>query len=110
MHGDVSSTDEISRAIGPMMVRSWTTETDTYQTTGPVFDDAGNLYVSPLAPYENVVLMSLDPLDGSRRWSIAGTTGAPAGGAAPMVIEDPDDPGSQLVYLVLYDRALAVTT
>lgn len=107
LHGDASSSDEVASALGPMLRSEWTVETATYNPTGPVFDRAGNLYFSPLMPYEDVVLVSLAPADGARRWAIAGN-GAPPGGSAPMVLADPANPGADIIYLALYDRALAV--
>ena len=109
LHADSICSDEISQAVAPMLREDWTVENATYNPTGPVFDGAGNLYFSPFIPYENVVLISLDPIDGSRRWSIAGT-GAPPGGSAPMILVNPSNPGGEIVYLTLYDRALAVHT
>lgn len=109
IHGDAGGTDEISRAIAPVLTQDWTAETATYNVTGPVLDDDGNLYFSPLAPYENVVLVSLDPSDGSRRWAIPGTGGLP-GGSTPLVLDDPANPGEQIVYLAVYDRIVAVNT
>jgi outer membrane protein assembly factor BamB len=109
LHGDAASSDEVAVALAPVLRTDWTAEAATYNPTGPVFDRAGNLYVSPFVPYENVVLFSLDPRDGSRRWAIAGT-GAPPGASAPVVLVDPNAPGSDIVYLALYDRALAVRT
>lgn len=109
LHGDTSCSDEVSVALAPVFGPQWTTEAATFNPTGPVFDSAGHLYFSPLVPYENVVLISLDPHDGSRRWAIAGT-GAPPGGSAPMVLADPSTPGAEIVYLALYDRAIAVRT
>lgn len=108
LHGNGRSSDEVTRAIAPQTEIAWEAEGATYNPTGPVFDDAGNLYFSPMLPAEDVVLISLDPADGSRRWAIAGSGDAPPGGSAPMVLEDPDHPGEQLIYLALYDRALAV--
>ncbi len=109
LHGDAACSDEVSIALPAVLRADWTAETATYNPTGPVFDRDGNLYVSPFIPYENVVLLSLDPTDGSRRWAIAGT-GAPPGGSAPMVLVDPAHPDRDIIYLALYDRALAVGT
>jgi outer membrane protein assembly factor BamB len=108
IHGDASSSDEVLSVLGPDLMEGWTAEAATYNPTGPVFDDEGNVYFSPLSPYENVVLVSLDGTTGARRWAITGTTNGVPGGSAPMVLDDPDNPGEQIVYLVLYDRALAV--
>lgn len=109
LHGDSASSDEVSIALPAVMGTEWTAEAATYNVTGPVFDSAGNLYFSPLIPYENVVLISLDPASGARRWAIPGT-GAPPGGSTPLILADPDTPGAEIVYLALYDRALAVRT
>jgi outer membrane protein assembly factor BamB len=108
-HADATGSDEIFSALAPVFAADWIAEPDTFNVTGPVFDSDGNLYFAPLLPYENVVLISSDPHDGSRRWAIAGT-GAPAGAGTPMVLDDPLDPGAQIVFLGLYDRALAVRT
>ncbi len=109
LHGDTASSDEVTIALPAVLRTEWTAEAATYNVTGPVFDGDGNLYFSPLFPYENVVLVSLEPANGSRRWAIAGT-GAPPGGSTPLVLADPDHPGGEIVYLALYDRALAVRT
>jgi outer membrane protein assembly factor BamB len=109
LHGDAASSDEVSIALAPVLRTDWTAETATYNVTGPVFDAAGNLYFAPFIPYETVVLISIEPTTGARRWSIAGG-GAPSGGATPMILADPDTPGAEIVYLALYDRALAVRT
>ena len=109
LHGDAASSDEVSIALPAVLRTDWSAETATYNVTGPIFDSAGNLYFSPLIPYENVVLVSLDPTTGARRWAVAGS-GAPPGGSTPMILADPDHPGAEIVYLALYDRALAVRT
>ena len=109
LHSDVVNSDEVSIALAPSFDAGWTAETGTFHVTVPTFDRAGNLYVAPFLPYENVAMFSLDPNDGSRRWSIPGT-GAPSGAVAPMVLEDPANPGQEIVYLTLYDRAVAVRT
>jgi hypothetical protein len=109
LHGDGINSDEVSHALAPLFHEAWTAEAATYNVTGPVFDSAGNLYFAPLLPYENVVLVSLEPATGARRWVVSGT-GAPPGASAPLVLRDPDVPGAEIVYLALYDRVLAVRT
>ena len=110
LHSDSVNTDEVSTALTPVFRADWVAEPEQYHTTGPVFDSAGNLYAAPLIPFEPIVLVSLDPETGARRWSVPNTTGAPSGGAAPMILRDPDNPGEEIVYLPLYDRAVAVRT
>jgi len=109
LHGDGICSDEVSIALAPVFSESWTAEPTTFNPTGPVFDSQGHLYFAPLLPHENVVLISLDAATGARRWAVPGT-GAAAGGGAPMVLRDPDNPGAELIYVALYDRVLAVRT
>jgi outer membrane protein assembly factor BamB len=107
LHSDAAASDEVDIALAPYFEADWTAEPQAIFVAVPVFDRDGNLYATPFLPYENVALVSLDPTDGSRRWVIAGT-GAPTGAVAPMVLDDPDNPGEDIIYLTLADRAVAV--
>jgi len=109
LHSDIVNSNEVSIAMAPVFAPDWTAETSTFNVAVPTFDNAGNLYFAPFLPYENVTMISLDPTTGARRWAITGT-GAPTGAVSPMVLNDPDHPGQQIVYQALYDRALAVRT
>lgn len=109
LHSDVVNSDEVSIAAAPTFVADWRAEPSTFNVTVPTFDHAGNLYFAPFLPFENVTMISLDPATGARRWAIPGT-GAPVGACAPMVLNDPDHPGEEIVYQALYDRALAIRT
>ena len=93
LHSDEVNTDEVSVAYAPDFQADWVAEPTTWNPTGPVFDDAGNLYFVPLFPYESVALISLDPTTGGRRWSIPDTTGSSVGSGSPLVLDDPDNPG-----------------
>jgi outer membrane protein assembly factor BamB len=105
LHADAVGSDEVSIALAPVFQPEWVAEPETFVVTGPVFDKEGNVYFAPLYPAEQVLLISLNPDDGSRRWSIPGTGG---GGGAPMVLTDPGNPGQEIVYLGTKERALAV--
>lgn len=107
LHSDAVGSDEVSIALAPVFEAEWTVEPNTFNVTGPVFDAAGNLYFSRSLPLDEAILISLDPSDGSRRWAIEG---AGMVGGTPMVLADPEEPGREIVYLGLYDRALAVGT
>lgn len=111
-HSDEASTDEISIAFAPVFREGWTVDPEIFHATGPVFDSDGNLYLSPGLPYESVALISLDPKDGERRFTIPNTTGAASGGGTPMVLSGPgmgegEEP-REMIVLGLYDRAFAV--
>ncbi|MGB5812849.1 MAG: hypothetical protein WBG86_20120, partial [Polyangiales bacterium] len=108
IHGGPRSSDEIQRAVAPLFETDWRTETATFNPTGPVFDSDGNVYFVPLLPYEPVVLISLDPSDGSRRWAIPATTEGLAGFSTPVVLRDPTNDDAEAIFVVLADRALAV--
>lgn len=109
LHSDGVNSDEVSIAVAPVFEADWLAEPDVFTVAVPTFDDAGNLYFAPFLPYENVTMISLDPATGTRRWAIPGT-GAPVGAVAPMVLHDPANPGQQIVYQTLKNRALAVRT
>jgi hypothetical protein len=110
LHSDEVNTDEVSLAYPPMFEPGWLAEPSTWNPTGPVFDDAGNLYFAPFSAHEDVVMISLEPVNGTRRWAIPRTPGTVAGSGTPLVLDDPDHPGEQIVYLGLYQRVLAVDT
>ena len=110
LHADLLGTDEVSVAYAPAFHADWVAEPNTWNPTGPVFDSAGNLYFVPWRSYENVILISLNASDGSRRWAIPNSTSAPAGSGTPLVLADPDQPGAEIVYVGVYDHAVAVRT
>lgn len=106
-HSDTMVADEVSIVAAPMFRQDWVAEPGMFVIEGPTFDAAGNIYFSPNASKEKVFLISLDPKDGRRRWTIPGQTNNGAGG--PLVLNDPDTPGKQIVYYGSYERAIAVT-
>ena len=106
LHGDSLNSDEVAIAAAPVFEQDWVSEPHTYNATGPTFDKFGNVYFSPrFSPQEDVLLISLDPNDGSRRWAIPG---GPRGSGAPLILDDPDNPGEQIIYVGSYDGAVAV--
>jgi len=111
-HSDEASTDEISIAFAPVFREGWTVDPDMFHATGPVFDSDGNLYVSPGLPHEPVALISLDPNDGERRFTIPNTSGAASGASTPMVLSGPGngegEGPKEMIVVGLYDRAFAV--
>jgi outer membrane protein assembly factor BamB len=105
-HVDTMNSDEVSIALAPVFEYEWVAEPQFYIPEGPSFDRDGNLYFTPLLPGEDVILVSLDPDTGARRWAVNGTTLNGAG--APLVLDDPLNPGEQIIYVGVYDRALAI--
>ena len=108
LHGDPTNSDEVSVALAPEFEVSWTEEDEMVYVTGPTFGSDGTVYLTPLMPYEDVLLVALDPSDGSRKWSVPSTTNSLVGGAAAMVLADPDNPGGELIYVGVYERVVAV--
>ncbi len=106
LHGGSLNGDEVAIATAPVFAADWVAEPNTFNPEGPTFDKSGNVYFSPtFSPEEDVLLISLDPNDGSRRWAVKGVSG---GTGAPLILDDPDNPGEQIVYVGAYDRAIAV--
>jgi outer membrane protein assembly factor BamB len=108
-HGDLESSNEVELAYAPVFARAWIAEPALYQVTTPAFDSAGNLYVTPVLPHEPILLISLEPVTGARRFAVPLGTGERGGGAAPMVLRDPET-GTEVVYVNAYSRLLALRT
>src|SRR5262245_7849348 len=79
-HGDLESTDEVDLAYAPVFAREWVVEPSLYQVTTPAFDGAGNLYMTPLLPHEPILMYSLDPATGARRFVVPPIEGDRGGG------------------------------
>ena len=107
LHADALNSDEYGLSLAPVMTPAWVAEAGTLNVTGPVFDAAGNLYFSPTFPDEKVILVSVDAATGQRRFAIPGRG---AGGATPLVLQDPAQLGREVVYVGTYDRLIAVET
>jgi outer membrane protein assembly factor BamB len=108
-HGDLESTNEVDLAYAPVFAREWIAERSLYQVTTPAFDGAGNLYMTPLLPHEPIMMISLDPATGERRFVVPPIEGDRGGGAVPLVLRDPDA-GGEVVYVNTYQRMLAYRT
>ena len=113
MHGDTINSDEVAVAIAPEFEMEWQAEEDLYIAEGPVFDNQGNSYVAPMYAGTGEILVSLAP-DGSHRWGIVSenlnsdNNPRTNGCGSPIILNDPDNPGKQIVYIATYDRAWAV--
>ncbi len=108
LHSTSYNSDEVWTAYPVVFAKGWTAEPAFFVPEGPSFDDAGNLYLSPLLPRESVLLVSLDPRDGKRRWAIPGKRAG--SGGAPLILQDPAQPGAQIIYAGSYDSLYAVRT
>ena len=105
-HSDFHNSDQVSTLLGPSLKLDWVAEKDKFIVEGPTVDKKGNLYVSPLWSPEKVVLFSLEPKKGKRRWAIPGVG---HGGGAPLILEDPKTK-KEVIYISVYHKAYAVTT
>ncbi|MEM9861586.1 MAG: PQQ-binding-like beta-propeller repeat protein [Myxococcota bacterium] len=107
MHGDTANSDHVWIALAPMLEFAWSVEEDFYVPEGPTFDNAGNLYFSPLFPREDVSLVSLNAETGARNWAISGD-GSNSGSGAILILDEPSAPGEQRVYHMSYSEAMAL--
>lgn len=106
LHTDTHGSDEIATVIAPVVELDWTAEENFFVAEGPVFDTQGNIYFSPIFPPENVIMVSIEPKNGQRRWVLEGFS---AGAGTPLIIIDPDT-GEDIIYAGTYDRAVAMKT
>ena len=110
MHAGPNNTDNVWVALAPRLELDWISETELYVPEGPTYDNAGNLYFSPLfppLPGRDVSLVSLDLATGARNWEIEGD-GLNAGSGAILILNDPENPGEQIIYHATYTEAMAI--
>ncbi len=129
-HGDSANSDEISRVSPPVIESSWTRDESFFIGVGPTFDSEGNSYYAPFQNYRNdyyTTPLALGPIeppgnpalyrkiisrdaDGDLRWVFDHPSDASPGASTPMILNDPDNPGEEIVYFALSDRTLALRT
>ncbi|MFT7403680.1 PQQ-binding-like beta-propeller repeat protein [Zhongshania sp.] len=108
IHVDVANSDSVWGVAAPMFELDWVAEPAYFVGNGPLFDNAGNLYLSPQFYHgERVVLVSLDAQTGKRRWAIPADNDIQASSPA-FILNDPENPGSQIIYIVGYNRVMAL--
>ena len=108
IHVDVANSDSVWGVAAPMFELDWVAEPAYFVGNGPLFDNQGNLYFSPQFYHgERVVMVSLDGQTGERRWSIPADDEIQASSPA-FILNDPDNPGEQIIYIVGYDRVMAL--
>ncbi len=110
MHVGPNNTDNVWVALAPKLELAWVSETKLYVPEGPTYDNAGNLYFSPLfppLPERDISLVSLDVATGTKNWEIEGD-GLNAGSGAILILNDPDNPGEQIIYHATYTEAMAI--
>lgn len=104
LHADTVNSDEIATAVPPVFEYAGVVEEDKLFCEAPSFDKEGNIYLCPLWSQEEVSLVSLTSA-GTRRWGIPGFSN---GAGAPVILNDPDHPGEQIIYHAVYDKAYAI--
>jgi outer membrane protein assembly factor BamB len=108
IHVGVANSDSVWGVAAPMFELDWVAEPAYFVGNGPLFDNEGNLYFSPQFYHgERVVLVSLDGKTGERRWAIPADNDIQASSPA-FILNDPKNPGSQIIYIVGYNRVMAL--
>ena len=107
IHVDVANADSVWGVAAPMFELDWVAEPDYFIGSGPLLDNEGNLYFSSNFYHgERVDLVSIDAKTGERRWAITEAGTMSAGG--PIILNDPKNPGSQIIYLAGPERIMAI--
>jgi outer membrane protein assembly factor BamB len=106
MHTDIHGSDEVATVIAPAFEFDWNAEPNYFTPEGPVFDRDGNVYFCPVFPPDNVIMISIEPENGTRRWVLEGFS---AGCGTPLILQD-DQNGEDIVYIGTYDRLVAAKT
>lgn len=107
IHVDVSNADSVWGVAAPMFELDWVAEPAYFVGSGPLLDNQGNLYFSSNFYHgERVDLVAIDAKTGERRWAIPAVGKMSVGG--PFILNDPDNPGAQIIYLAGAERIMAV--
>jgi outer membrane protein assembly factor BamB len=129
-HSDSGNSDEITRVSPPVIEHSWTKDESFFIGVGPTFDSEGNNYYAPFQNYRNDYYLAppaygpIEPAgdpteyrklisrdsDGNLRWVLDHPSEASPGASTPMILNDPANPGDEVVYLALNDRMFALQT
>ncbi len=108
IHVDVANSDSVWGVAAPMFELDWVAEPTYFVGNGPLLDNQGNLYFSPQFYHgERVVLVAIDAKTGERRWTIPADEDIQASSPA-FILNDPENPGSQIIYIVGYNRVMAL--
>jgi outer membrane protein assembly factor BamB len=108
IHVGVANSDSVWGVAAPMYELDWVAEPAYFVGNGPLFDNEGNLYFSPQFYHgQRVVLVSLDAQTGERRWAISADEKIQSSSPA-FILNDPENPGSQIIYIVGYNRIMAL--
>ncbi|MCP4196855.1 MAG: PQQ-binding-like beta-propeller repeat protein [Proteobacteria bacterium] len=107
IHVDVNNADSVWGVAAPMFELDWVAEPAYFIGSGPLLDNQGNLYFSSNFYHgERVDLVAIDATTGERRWAIPAVGKMSVGG--PFILNDPDNPGAQIIYLAGPERIMAV--
>ena len=107
IHADIANADSVWGVAAPMFELDWVAEPDYFIGSGPLLDNQGNLYFSSNFYHgERVDLVSIDAKTGERRWAVPETGAMSMGG--PIILNDPQNPGSQIIYLAGPERVMAI--
>ncbi|MCX2977143.1 PQQ-binding-like beta-propeller repeat protein [Candidatus Marimicrobium litorale] len=107
IHVDVSNADSVWGVAAPMFELDWVAEPAYFVGSGPLLDNQGNLYFSANFYHgERVDLVAIDAKTGARRWTLPEIGKMSAGG--PIILNDPDNPGAQIIYLAGPEQITAV--
>lgn len=108
IHVGTANSDSVWVAAAPMFELDWVAEPSYFIGNGPVLDNQGNLYFNPRFYHgPRVAMVSLDAQTGKRRWALPANSDNETPSAA-FILNDPDNPGTQIIYMASYTRALAV--
>jgi len=107
IHVDVSNADSVWGVAAPMFELDWVAEPAYFVGSGPLLDNQGNLYFSANFYHgERVDLVAIDAKTGARRWTLPEIGKMSTGG--PIILNDPDNPGAQIIYLAGPEQITAV--
>ncbi len=106
-HGDAMNSDEVTAVIGPVFELEWVSNPSHFFQTCTMVDYKGDVYGSPNWPQDRTILVKYNGNTGATEWTITSDQRYTTGDL-PLVLDDPDNPGEQIIYAGKITEVLAV--
>ncbi len=106
-HSDAMNTDEVIAITSPAFELDWEIEPNYWIGGSVMLDKKGDIYATPVYAPDKSILTKIDGKTGQVLWKIKSKKFSMDGGI-PTILEDPEHPGNEIIYLATSENVLAV--
>ncbi len=108
-HSDAMNTDEVTAVVSPVFELDWETQPDYYMEGSVIVDSKGDIFLTPFYAPDKSILTKIDGKTGQVLWKIKSKKYS-LDGSVSTILEDPENPGSEIVYMGTPEGVMAVRT